>query len=312
MPSALAIPRLLVALLALLFSAPGARAQDFTFPARPAQGQYIADEARLIAPDDAAAIRTLSAQVDQERRIPIVVVTIPSLAAMNARGASIERYAGALFDAWGIGYKDYNFGILLLISAQDRQLRIELGAGWKFDADDDTRAITQGVLIPAFKSGRYSAGIRAAVEALAQVARGNPTPTRHLLEPDGSAPAGQAPPASGFGGGTSAGSSPLAGLGGWIARNWPIILVIVLVVGGSLFNRAARGGWNSPYTGAAPGMGGLNSSGILPGIFLGSMMSRGSSHSSGWGSSSSGGGGFSSSGGFGGGFSGGGGSSGSW
>lgn len=59
---------------------------------------------------------------------------------------SVEQYARQLFDHWGPGFKDRNYGILLLVSVGDRKARIELGAGWGGEAAD--RRCRQGRRAP--------------------------------------------------------------------------------------------------------------------------------------------------------------------
>ena len=52
--------------------------------------------------------------------------TIPSLAAYGAGGWPIDRYAMNLMSEWGVGYPEWNYGMLLLVSPGDRKARIEL------------------------------------------------------------------------------------------------------------------------------------------------------------------------------------------
>jgi uncharacterized protein len=42
---------------------------------------------------------------------------------------SIEEYANGLFREWGIGNKQKNNGVLLLVAVKDRKMRIEVGYG---------------------------------------------------------------------------------------------------------------------------------------------------------------------------------------
>ena len=65
-----------------------------------------------------------------DRQVPIIVVTIGSMGQYGADRYTIEQYARALFDEWGVGFEEWNFGMLLLVSQGDRRARIELGASW--------------------------------------------------------------------------------------------------------------------------------------------------------------------------------------
>lgn len=164
----LAIPLGLFAV-GLLLSVPSVRSQ--TFPQRPAQGEFVLDEAILIHAGDQQQIEAVCQKLLREEQIPIVVVTIPSLAKYDGR--NIESYTRALFDNWGIGSQKGNYGILLLVSVGDRKARIELGAAWAGAKGDTARMIMQDIMVPNFKKGDYSSGILQGVQALDTMARGN-------------------------------------------------------------------------------------------------------------------------------------------
>lgn len=161
--------RVVAALLLVLGLGAVASLPAQTFPERPGPRDFLLDEANLISAQDRQRIRDICDRLLTERRVPIVVVTVSSLAQYGA--SDIEAYARALFDQWGIGYQDYNYGVLLLISAGDRKARIELGAAWAHRKDETARMIMQEIIIPQFKRGSYSTGILQGAQALDQMAR---------------------------------------------------------------------------------------------------------------------------------------------
>lgn len=146
------------------------RGEGYLFPERPAERGFITDSANLLTSSDHEAIREMADRLLTDKAVPIIVVTIPSLAAYQAHGG-IERYARELFDEWGIGLAEWNHGILLLVAVEDRKARIELGADWGRRKDDDTDRIMNTLIVPAFKRGDYSAGIAAGVRGLDAMAR---------------------------------------------------------------------------------------------------------------------------------------------
>jgi len=162
----------IASLLALLASLVPSTAGAVTFPNKPPKEHFYVDQAALLKPEDAAAIDTLASSLLREEKIPLLVVTIPSLVSFQAASMSIESYAKALFDQWGIGSQNRNYGILLLVSVGDRKARIELGAGWGRTHDDDAAYIMDSLILPAFKQKDFSGGIRAGAEALDKMARG--------------------------------------------------------------------------------------------------------------------------------------------
>jgi len=289
---------------------------DVSYPAKPGPREFIYDGARLIHPDDAAAIKATADKLLTDKNIPIVVATIESLASFNAGGWQIERYATNLFDEWGIGRADYNYGILLLVSKGDRKARIELGKGFTRERDERCAQIMSETIIPRFKAGDYSGGIRTGVLELDALARGVRTAAPRDA---GTSQQGQPLPSAPV---VRRGLSPTA-LGPLVCVGIGILAIVLLIVvaaarrgagvgyggAGGYGGGWGGGGWGSampPWWWWVPGPG----SGRWGGGGGGGIFGSSTRSSSGWGG---GGGGFGGGGGsFGGGFSGGGGATGSW
>jgi uncharacterized protein len=143
-----------------------------TYPTRPVEGAFIADEASLLSPEAAAEIKSIASSLQSDTGIPLIVVTITSLQAHGAAGLTIEAYAMSLFNTWGIGHEKRNRGLLLLVSEGDRQARIELGADWGAGEHADSRQVMDGLIVPQFREGNMSGGILAGVRGLDAMARG--------------------------------------------------------------------------------------------------------------------------------------------
>lgn len=152
-------------------------ARQATFPAPPPAGRYWVDEAGLLRGAEGAEIDRIAGALLAEQNVPLIVVTLPSLARRRAAGYTIERYAAELFDRWGIGSQAHNYGILLLVSQEDRAARIELGAGYQGRYDDASARIMQELILPEFRAGRYPEGILAGARGLDAMARGLPIPS---------------------------------------------------------------------------------------------------------------------------------------
>ena len=161
----------LIAILLLLLLIP-LSALAVTFPDKPAQEHFFRDSAYLIASDAAEQIDSRASALLKEEKVPLYVVTIPSLASQDALTYSIEKYATELFDHWGIGFQDRNYGILLLVSLGDRKARIELGADWGNEYDYQAEQVMSELIIPAFKRDDYATGIADGVRGLDAMARG--------------------------------------------------------------------------------------------------------------------------------------------
>ena len=150
---------------------------------RPGDREFVRDLAGMIAPADAEQIVATADTLLTDKATPIIVVTIPSMAAHGGADMRIETFARLLFDQWEIGHAElagqaWNTGILLLVSEGDRKARIELGAGWGREKDALCKQIMDEQIITRFKQGEFSAGILAGVVALDAMAREKPLPTK--------------------------------------------------------------------------------------------------------------------------------------
>jgi len=82
-------------------------------------------------------------------------------------GATIDKYAFELFNDWGIGKKDKNNGVLLLVAPNERMARIEIGLGLeKYISNDKARKILNTEIFPPLRSGDMVKGIEQGVIAL--------------------------------------------------------------------------------------------------------------------------------------------------
>ncbi len=141
-------------------------------PTRPAQnGAVVEDLAQILSPDKRVGIESIQWALLEERLPPVVVVTVDSLG-----GQRVEAYARSLFDAWGIGQRGRNRGVLLLVAMGDRRARIELGAGWGGGEHRTSRVIMDSHIIPAFKRGDFDTGVLDGVRALDAMIRAEPLP----------------------------------------------------------------------------------------------------------------------------------------
>ena len=151
------LPLWLAALLLALGTA--AHAQDY--PPRPEGPVY--DGANILSPETEAKLDTELRAYNAQTGRAIIVATVPSLG-----GASIETYATTLYtDKWGIGGKERDAGLLLLIAPSERKMRIEVGYGLHgyFGGIMAGRVIND-VIAPRFKEGNFDAGVTDGVAAI--------------------------------------------------------------------------------------------------------------------------------------------------
>jgi uncharacterized protein len=133
------------------------------------------DAAKLISDADRRAIHACQLQAFKEQDVAIVVVTISSMGRYIEGAHEVKDFAGKWFAKWRIGKEQNGRGILFLVSRHDRKVRIELGQDWGGQWDPHCARVLKSHVLPAFKSGRYSKGIKAGVQELATIAAIGPS-----------------------------------------------------------------------------------------------------------------------------------------
>lgn len=172
-PGTHAIPVVIAVLLVWLLAALPALAAAPTFPALPGR---VVDQARLLSPAREAELTETLAALERDTTDQVVVVTVDSL-----QGHEIEDYGYQLGRAWGIGQKDGNNGVLLIVAPEERKVRIEVGYGLEPVLTDALSAlIIQNQILPSFRTGGYEAGITQGVAAIDTQLRLDPVEARAI------------------------------------------------------------------------------------------------------------------------------------
>ena len=161
------IRRLVFTLIAWASLAGGAFAQSptatsLTFPTLTGR---VVDDGGLLSAADRTALAGELADLEAKTTDQLVVVTLPLL-----QGATIEDYGYQLGRRWGIGQKDKDSGVLLIVAAAERKVRIEVGYGLEGTLTDAaTRLIIENRILPAFRAGDFPGGIKGGVSGIIQV-----------------------------------------------------------------------------------------------------------------------------------------------
>lgn len=208
----------------------------------------VVDLAGVLSRSDQAKISASLLQFQRKYGPQLQVLVVAKL-----EDETIESYSIKVVDAWKLGAKGKDNGVLLLVATQDRKVRIEVGRGLEGDLPDALagRIIRAGI-IPFFKQGQTGAGVLVGLGMIAESVGGKleniPMPRMHK-----------------------------ASRGGGMNLGFLVFLTLFLI-GPTLFGRGRRRG----------GVG----TALLGGMFLGSLMGGGRGGFGG-GGFSGGGGGFS-------------------
>lgn len=116
-----------------------------------------------------AKLRDWETRTTNQLAVLIVPTTAPE---------SIEDYGIRVADAWKVGQKGKDNGVIFLVAKDDKRMRIEVGYGFEGVLTDVTsRRIIGETVAPYFKQGQFGAGINAGVDRIIAVADdGKPLP----------------------------------------------------------------------------------------------------------------------------------------
>ena len=155
-------------LLSLLLAGPALHAEVAVPPLK----TRVTDLTGTLAPSQRETLeqelRTFEARKGSQIAVLIVPTTQPE---------AVEQYSIRVAEAWKLGRKGVDDGVLLLVAKQDRELRIEVGYGLEGVIPDAVaKRVISEIIIPYFKQGDFYGGIHAGVTRLIRLVDGEPLP----------------------------------------------------------------------------------------------------------------------------------------
>lgn len=153
-------PRLLTALAFVLTIVcavilPAQANQDF-----PAFTSLVVDPTGVLSDADRQSIDVKLTELQNSIGVQFAVAIVPSL-----DGEEIEVYANRLFRKWGIGQKNVNNGLLLVLAPKERKLRFEVGYGLEGTMTDvQSKLIIADTMVPKLKADDPGGAIKAGVD----------------------------------------------------------------------------------------------------------------------------------------------------
>lgn len=130
---------------------------------------WVTDLAGLLDEQQESSLEALMESYKRGSNQDIVLLTVPSL-----EGGSLEKFALEVAREWKLGSQERNDGALLLVSRDDRKMRIEVGRGLEGELTDATCGrIIRDIIAPEFKQGNFAKGIRDGIQTMHAVAGGD-------------------------------------------------------------------------------------------------------------------------------------------
>ncbi|MES2745890.1 MAG: TPM domain-containing protein [Bdellovibrionota bacterium] len=212
----------------------------------PALSNPVTDEGGMLSARTREYLNQELRRLNESGGSQVAVLTIPTL-----NDEDIAAYSIRVAEAWKLGSAKEDKGVLLVIAAKERKLRIEVGQGNEGNLTDvQSKRIIEEVITPLFKAGDIDSGVVSGVATIV-----------NATDPDFQ-----------FRSGVPERRAQRSNKGSGL---FPIIFFIVVILLMSLFNRGGRGGGGS---------------GALLGAVLGYGAGGGFGRGGGFGGGSSGGG----------------------
>lgn len=139
------------------------------YPERPNPPRLVNDLAGMLSTSESQALEHKLVAYDDSTSTQITIVTVNSLGGMDK-----AQYATELGEKWGVGRKNKDNGVLLLVSKGDRQIFIATGRGVEeFLPDAICIRIVENTIKPNFKAGDYYEGLNKATDEMIARLSGN-------------------------------------------------------------------------------------------------------------------------------------------
>ncbi len=138
----------------------------------PVLSARVVDETGTLNADQKRALEDKLQEFEKRKGSQIVVLitgtTFPE---------PIESYGIRVAEAWKIGRKGANDGIIVIVAKSDRVMRLEVGYGLEGAIPDATaRRLIDEVFIPGLREGNFYDALNAGLDRLIKVIDGEPLP----------------------------------------------------------------------------------------------------------------------------------------
>jgi len=141
----------------------------------------VVDNAFLLTEPQRQTLEMRLEALEKANTTQMVVVTLDSL-----QGYDIADYGYQLGRHWGIGQKETNNGLLLIVAPNERKVRIEVGYGLEGTVTDARASlIISQEILPYFKRSDYAGGIMKGSESLLLLLQHGVLPIEHEADTSG-------------------------------------------------------------------------------------------------------------------------------
>lgn len=141
----------------------------------------VTDYTQLLSPSEIQTLESKLVAFNDSTSTQIAVVIIRSTGGYN-----INDYTAQLGNKWGIGKKQKNNGILILVAKEDRKVSIQVGYGLEAVVTDAlSKRIIEKEIRPNFKQGNYFEGLERATDVIISLTKGEFTADEYAKNEQG-------------------------------------------------------------------------------------------------------------------------------
>ncbi len=134
--------------------------------------QAVTDLTGTLSPVEQAALSQKLLALKAAKGSELAVLIVPT-----TQPEDIAQYSIRVADAWKLGRKGVDDGVILLIATQDHRMRVEVGRGLEGAITDlASNRVMDEYLKPYFRAGRFYEGIDHSVDRLIGLVQGEPLP----------------------------------------------------------------------------------------------------------------------------------------
>jgi uncharacterized protein len=132
----------------------------------------VVDQTATLSGGDIDSLQQTIRRFEASKGSQIAVLIVPTTSP-----ETIEQYSIRVAEAWKIGRKKFDDGVLLVVAKNDRKLRIEVGYGLEGALTDvASKRIIDEIITPGFRRGDFAGGISAGVSSMMRIIEGEKLP----------------------------------------------------------------------------------------------------------------------------------------
>jgi uncharacterized protein len=134
----------------------------------------VTDLTATLSPSEREALDAKLAAWEAKTTNQLAVLIVPT-----TQLETVEQYGIRVAEAWKLGQKGKDNGVLFLVAKNDKRMRIEVGYGLEGNLTDvASRRIIGDTVAPLFSKGQFAAGIDAGVDRIMRIASGDEPPPK--------------------------------------------------------------------------------------------------------------------------------------